>query len=245
MVKLLRDTLVIVKIRSSWIRNQPTLYLGTSFFIPIVLSLLFWMMGMEMTERILLGSMVYSLVYPAVATVGKSVAYDKIKGSFTLFSTSPISPYAYILGTALSTLPSSLIPFLMFMLASTLIFGLNLTVISFILSLMILVFGALSLSFLGFSLGFRLRDPRSSDVIVDMIWALMIFLSPVYIPWSRIPEIVRPVSLAMPTTYLAELLNLVLWGRTFLSTSVLVGANVAFFSFFAMIALRYGKMRES
>lgn len=244
MRKLIKDIRVVAIIRSSWIRNQPVLYLGTSFFMPLILSLLFLMIGGELTERILLGSMVYSIVYPAIATIGKSVSYDKLRGSFTLFSTAPISPYAYIVGTTLSTLPSSIIPFVTFMAVSEVLFHFSFSLGAIFLSLIVLVFGAIYLSFLGFVLGSRLRDPKNSDVVIDMVWALMIFLSPVYIPWANFPEIIKPVSLLMPTTYLSELLNYVLWGKSFLDISILVGANLLFLILFATLAIYQGRMRE-
>lgn len=244
MRKLIRDVYVIALIRSRWIRNQPVLYLGAAFFMPLVFSLLFLMMGGGLTKRILLGSMVYSIVYPAIATVGKSVSYDKLRGSFTLFSTAPISPYAYIIGTTLSTLPSSMMPFLTFMAVSGMLFHLSLSAESILLSLAVLVFGAVSLSFLGFILGSRLRDPKSSDVIIDMAWALMIFLSPVYMPWAKLPDFIKPISLLMPTTYLSELLSYVLWRESFLDIPMLVGANLLFFALFAALAVHQGRMRE-
>jgi len=241
--KLIRDAYVIAAIRSRWIRNQPILYLGATFFMPLIFSFLFFMMGGGLTERIVLGSMVYSMVYPAIAAVGKSVSYDKLRGSFTLFSTAPISPYAYVLGTTLSTLPSSIMPFLTFMVASEVLFNISFSLGSILLSLLILVFGAVEMSFLGFFLGSRLRDPKSSDVIIDMVWALMIFLSPVYTPWAKLPDFIRPISLLMPTTYLSELLSYVLWGESFLNTPALLGANSLNLVLFAALALREGRMR--
>jgi len=137
-----------------------------------------------------------------------------------------------------------MMPFLTFMAVSGMLFHLSLSAESVLLSLAVLVFGAVNLSFLGFILGSRLRDPKSSDVIIDMAWALMIFLSPVYMPWAKLPDFIKPISLLMPTTYLSELLSYVLWRESFLDIPMLVGPNLLFFALFAALAVHQGRMRE-
>ncbi len=89
----------------------------------------------------------------------------------------------------------------------------------------IVVFGTLAFIALGFLLGALAPSAEALIAIVQMINFPMMFLSGALFPLDFMPEILRPVAVALPLTYLADILRQVMVDATPYAT-VLQGMGV-------------------
>ncbi|MEW6047601.1 MAG: ABC transporter permease, partial [Bacillota bacterium] len=86
---------------------------------------------------------------------------------------------------------------------------------------------ATSLSGVGVALGMTLRSAKLTSVIVQVLFFLIMFLSPVLVPVSRLPLGLRTASVLLPSTHAAQALTLALAGQFdgsfWLSVAALIG----------------------
>jgi len=105
----------------------------------------------------------------------------------------------YVVYMLLFTLPSIASTLLLLMV----ILGVHYSVVQVVVTLMTALVIVLSSSLLGYALGIGVKNYRITDQVSQVIpWPLLL-LAPVYYPITILPQALRLVSLALPTTYMA------------------------------------------
>ena len=105
----------------------------------------------------------------------------------------------YVVYMLLFTLPSIASTLLLLMV----ILGVHYSVVQVVVTLMTALVIVLSSSLLGYALGIGVKNYRITDQVSQVITWPLLLLAPVYYPITILPQALRLVSLALPTTYMA------------------------------------------
>ena len=105
----------------------------------------------------------------------------------------------YVVHMLLFTLPSIVSTLLLLMA----ILGVHYSVVQVVVTLMTALVIVLTSSLLGYALGIGVKNYRITDQVSQVITWPLLLLAPVYYPITILPQALRLVSLALPTTYMA------------------------------------------
>jgi len=105
----------------------------------------------------------------------------------------------YVVHMLLFTLPSIASTLLLLMA----ILGVHYSVVQVVVTLMTALVIVLSSSLLGYALGIGVKNYRITNQVSQVITWPLLLLAPVYYPITILPQALRLVSLALPTTYMA------------------------------------------
>jgi ABC-2 type transport system permease protein len=153
----------------------------------------------------IVGGLISSLVSASIV-VETDAAFIRIMLKMQdMFVASPVSPIAYVAGIALGDMTTGFPGVVLF--AALLFYYNGPTLYLGLVTLYALGLTWASIAALGFLISTFARDPRDLWVYSPVITVLLAFLAPVYYPINILPEIIRPLAYAAPSTYAAEMIR--------------------------------------
>lgn|SRR5487761_297984 len=224
--KELENTVLMARLNSTWITKLKVLYLGYSFGFPLILALVFFGLSQGRGwQNIITGTVTFSLVQPALLSTAKTILADRRNGSITLFRCLPITPLSYSVGICLSSVLVSVPSLILFLIAGEIegFYLLNTLGILFILA--VAISSWIIYAGLGYLIAMSASKLRQTDLYIDLVWAVLIFLSPTYYAMSTFPSLLQYFFYINPVTYLSFLVKY-LMGEVSFSWIILVSAAV-------------------
>ncbi|MBD1913157.1 MULTISPECIES: ABC transporter permease [unclassified Leptolyngbya] len=159
----------------------------------------------ESLHAILAGSLVMSLMFGNLDNVSSRFAYMRFSGALDYYATLPIRRsllmVAVVLAFFVLSLPSLLV---------TIVFGawfLHLSLTIHPLILLIIPLCVLPLAGVGAAIGANSPSPEVGGGLTLLVTMLALFVGPVLLPASRLPEIVQTIGYFSPATYAASALK--------------------------------------
>ncbi|MTI49641.1 ABC transporter permease [Sporosalibacterium faouarense] len=200
----------ILDIRTTWIFQMifglftP---LGLMFFLKFYVDL----DNAQYVTKILSGNIIISMTMPILLLLSSRIAILKKDGSIDYYRTLPISMHAFVISLLVSLLiaytPSIVFVFIL----GKLFLGVTITGVTTILSIILtIMLAVISLIGIASFIGWKAKEPQHANAIGNILFTIMIALSPVIIPDDRIPMILAKTSYLFPVTYSSKLLGLIL-----------------------------------
>lgn len=159
----------------------------------------------ESLHAILAGSLVMSLMFGNLNNVSSRFAYMRFSGTLDYYATLPIQRsllmVAIVLAFFVLSLPSLLV---------TIGFGawfLHLPLTIHPLILLVIPLCVLPLAGVGAAIGASSPSPEVGGGLTLLVTMLALFVGPVLLPASRLPEIVQTIGYLSPATYAASALK--------------------------------------
>lgn len=178
------------------------------------------------------GNIVFALALNTVVMMVGDLADQRRRGDFDYYAALPVGQLSFVLSvllrSSLFAVPAAVgIGVLAHVLYGT----------AFHPTWALLPFGLLAiLSTVGIGalLGFLMPNPQVANMVTNGLLLLITFLSPVMVPSSALPAPLRIVSLALPTTYVAQGLRRLLFG---LAALPLDWVMLAVFALLSLLAI--------
>jgi ABC-2 type transport system permease protein len=184
--------------------------------------------GRETLAYILTGNLVMALMFGNLDNVASGLVYMRFAGTLDYYATLPIRREALIIAIVLS--------FFLLSLPSLLInigfgaFFLKLPLLLNPVILLVIPLCVLPLAGLGSLIGANARTPEESGSLSLLMTMVMLFIGPVIIPESRLPDILLLVERLSPATYAASALGQTLvepmTGQVVVDLAALVGFSL-------------------
>jgi ABC-2 type transport system permease protein len=159
----------------------------------------------ESLHAILAGSLVMSLMFGNLGNVSSRFAYMRFSGALDYYATLPIRQSLLIIAVVLAffvlSFPSLLI---------TIVFGawfLQLPLMFHPLVLVVIPLCVLPLAGIGAAIGANSPTPEVGSGLTLLVTMLALFIGPVLLPASRLPEVVQILGYFSPATYAASALK--------------------------------------
>jgi ABC-2 type transport system permease protein len=159
----------------------------------------------ESLNAILCGSLVMSLMFSNLGNVSSRFAYMRFSGALDYYTTLPIRRSLLVIAVVSAffvlSLPSLLV---------TIVFGtwfLNLPFVLHPLILFVVPLCVLPLAGIGAAIGASSSNPEVAGGLTLLVTMLALFVGPVLLPVSRLPEIVQLIGSLSPATYAASALK--------------------------------------
>ncbi|MCI0557165.1 MAG: ABC transporter permease, partial [Nitrososphaera sp.] len=121
-----------------------------------------------------------------------------------VFVASPVSPLTYMMGIALSELLFGL-PALIVLATLVVIFSESLFAIPVLIATILLIWG--SMSAMGFFLSSHMLHMRNATQVISFVNVVLAVLPPVFYSVSIVPEVLQPLTYAVPTTHASLMLQ--------------------------------------
>lgn len=194
-----------------WLRRNPISLVFTAISPFSLLFVLYVISDGAWTDFAIAGSLVMALVGYGLA-LGQDISFYKTEYKVQdVFVASPVSPLTYMMGLALSELLFGL-PALI-ALASLVIFnGGSVLSIPLLVATILLIWG--SMSAMGFFLSSHMLHMRNATQIISFVNVILTILPPVFYPITSMPDALRPLAYAMPTTHASLMLQYIMGGDT-------------------------------
>jgi ABC-2 type transport system permease protein len=190
-----------------WLRRNPTSLIFTAISPFSLLFVLFVISGGEWTNFAVAGSLVMALVGYGLA-LGQDISFYKTEYKVQdVFVASPVSPLTYMMGLALSELLFGL-PALIVLASLVVFFGASIFSIPLLIATILLVWG--SMSAMGFFLSSHMLHMRNATQVISFVNVILAILPPVFYPIDLMPEFLRPLAYAMPTTHASLMLQYIM-----------------------------------
>jgi len=178
------------------------LMLATISFLPVIFIYVF-ATGADATMQALAGVIGLTLIFGGLLTA-QSVYFNKHWFRFQdIFVASRVSPASYGIGLSFGTLVVS-VPTIVLAIA-IIIVGHPVSIIGVVLALLVSALLWIGSVFLGFVMGITTKNVRRANTLPQVIAILLGFLPPVYYPLDRLPDVLQPVAMLVPTTHAAQL----------------------------------------
>ncbi|GAB4242585.1 MAG: hypothetical protein Kow00121_68290 [Elainellaceae cyanobacterium] len=159
----------------------------------------------EALTAILSGSLVMSLMFSNLGNVSSRFTYMRFSGALDYYATLPIRRSLLLIAVVLAffvlSLPSLLV---------TVGFGtwfLNLPLVFDPLILLVIPLCVLPLAGIGAAIGASVPNPEVGGGLTLLVTMLALFVGPVLLPVSRLPEVVQLIGYFSPATYAASALR--------------------------------------
>jgi ABC-2 type transport system permease protein len=144
----------------------------------------------------------------AASIAGAMLWLDKRLAMFAQIVVGPFSRWQYILSKLVSIMLQGLLnAFLVFLIASPLLVGLNVSIEGVFYIAGSLVLGSLFFGSLTLAISVYIKSNEAFNAILNVMFTPLMFLSSVYYPLEKAPLIIQAVSLANPLTYAADMLR--------------------------------------
>lgn len=185
----------------------------------------------ETKSVILTGNLVMTLMFGNLDKIASRFAYMRFAGTLDYYATLPIRREALIIACVLAFFLLSM-PSLLVVLGFGAFF-LNLSLKLNPLILLVIPLSVLPLAGLGAVIGANARTPEESGSLSLLLTMVMLFIGPVLIPASRLPNILLIVGHFSPATYAASALRQTLLGcvsgQVVIDLTALVGFSLLTF----------------
>ena len=215
-----------------WLRRNPMSLVFTAISPFSLLFVLFVVSGGILVVPAVVGSLVMALVGYGLA-LGQDISFYKTEYKIQdVFVASPVSPLTYMMGLALSELLFGL-PALIVLASLVLIFGASITSIPLLAATILLIWG--SMSAMGFFLSSHMLHMRNATQIISFVNVILAILPPVFYPITAMPEILRPLAYAVPTTHASLILQYIMGNQEHIPAEWSLG-----FGFMVLIAYLVG-----
>ena len=184
----------------------------------------------------LAASIVFSLSLTAISWLGYLLLENRFTGRLKLFATLPLAASSYVFGVLIFAILQGTLGTISMLLAAK-ILGVETRIggIAGISALALTIFVAL-LALCGISviIAARVRSFSEGSLYTDALGAGLVLLAPVYYPAETLPSVLRWLGYILPTTYIAEAVNKILAGNSF------IGAEISILILMAALTLTGG-----
>lgn len=192
-----------------WLRRNPMSLVFTAISPFSLLFVLFVISNGQYVHFAVAGSLVMALVGYGLA-LGQDISFYKTEYKIQdVFVASPVSPLTYMMGLALSELLFGL-PALTVLAVLVVYFGLVFTVplvisVPLVIATVLLLWS--SMSAMGFFLSSHMLHMRNATQVISFVNVVLAVLPPVFYPVTNLPEWLRYLSYAVPTTHASIMLQ--------------------------------------
>jgi ABC-2 type transport system permease protein len=178
-----------------WLRRNPMSLVFTAISPFSLLFVLFVVSGGQYIHFAVAGSLVMALV---------DISFYKTEYKVQdVFVASPVSPLTYMVGLALSELLFGL-PALLVLATLVVYFG-SVFSIPLLVATILLIWGAMSA--LGFFLSSHMLHMRNATQVISFVNVILAVLPPVFYSMDVMPDVLRPLAYAVPTTHASLMLQ--------------------------------------
>ncbi|HEU0143974.1 MAG TPA: ABC transporter permease [Nitrososphaera sp.] len=186
-----------------WLRRNPMSLVFTAISPFSLLFVLFVVSGGQYIHFAVAGSLVMALVGYGLA-LGQDISFYKTEYKVQdVFVASPVSPLTYMVGLALSELLFGL-PALIVLATLVVYFGSVLS-IPLLVATILLIWGAMSA--MGFFLSSHMLHMRNATQVISFVNVILAVLPPVFYSLDMMPDVLRPLAYAVPTTHASLMLQ--------------------------------------
>jgi len=186
-----------------WLRRNPMSLVFTAISPFSLLFVLFVVSGGQYIHFAVAGSLVMALVGYGLA-LGQDISFYKTEYKVQdVFVASPVSPLTYMVGLALSELLFGL-PALIVLATLVVYFG-SLFSIPLLVATILLIWGAMSA--MGFFLSSHMLHMRNATQVISFVNVILAVIPPVFYSMDIMPEVLRPLAYAVPTTHASLMLQ--------------------------------------
>jgi ABC-2 type transport system permease protein len=162
---------------------------------------------------------IISQIMIAASIAGAMLWVDKRLAMFQQILVGPFSRWQYVLSKLVSIMIQGLLnALLVFVIASPLLIGLEITFASLLYVIGALIFGALFFGSMTLIISVFIKSNEAFNAIFNILFTPLMFLSSVYYPIHTAPWIIQAAAFVNPLTYAADMLRAGLLG---VSTSLL------------------------
>ena len=217
-----------------WLRRNPMSLVFTAISPFSLLFVLLVISNGQYVQFAVAGSLVMALVGYGLA-LGQDISFYKTEYKIQdLFVASPVSPLTYMMGLALSELLFGL-PALIVLASLVVVTGASIMSVPLLVATILLIWG--SMSAMGFFLSSHMLHMRNATQVISFVNVILAILPPVFYSIGRIPEILRPLAYAMPTTHASLILQYVMNNKTPPEWSLAFGFGVLIAYLVGFVAL--------
>src|ERR671915_167274 len=186
-----------------WLRRNPISLVFSAISPFSLLFVLFIVSNGQYLQFAVSGSLVMALVGYGLA-LGQDISFYKTEYKVQdVFVASPVSPLTYMVGLALSELLFGL-PALIVLAMLVVYFG-SVFSIPLLVSTILLIWGAMSA--LGFFLSSHMLHMRNATQVISFVNVILAVLPPVFYSMDMMPDVLRPLAYAVPTTHASLMLQ--------------------------------------
>src|ERR671932_1869350 len=216
-----------------WLRRNPLSMVFSAISPFSLLFVLFVVSNGQYIQFAIAGSLVMALVGYGLA-LGQDISFYKTEYKVQdVFVASPVSPLTYMVGLALSELLFGL-PALIVLATLVVYFG-SVFSIPLLVATILLIWGAMSA--MGFFLSSHMLHMRNATQVISFVNVILAVLPPIFYPINIVPEVLRPLAYAVPTTHASLILQYIMGMPTPAGWSVVVGLVVQIVYLVGFIAL--------
>ncbi|MDQ3883104.1 MAG: ABC transporter permease [Thermoproteota archaeon] len=216
-----------------WLRRNPMSLVFTAISPFSLLFVLFVISGGQYIHFAVAGSLVMALVGYGLA-LGQDISFYKTEYKVQdVFVASPVSPLTYMIGLALSELLFGL-PALIVLATLVVYFG-SVFSIPLLLATILLIWGAMSA--MGFFLSSHMLHMRNATQVISFVNVILAVLPPVFYSMDVMPDPLRPLAYALPTTHASLMLQQIMGISTPADWSLEFGFAIQIAYLFAFITL--------
>jgi ABC-2 type transport system permease protein len=186
-----------------WLRRNPMSLVFTAISPFSLLFVLFVVSGGQYIHFAVAGSLVMALVGYGLA-LGQDISFYKTEYKVQdVFVASSVSPLTYMVGLALSELLFGL-PALIVLATLVVYFG-SVFSIPLLIATILLIWGAMSA--MGFFLSSHMLHMRNATQVISFVNVILAVLPPVFYSMDMMPDVLRPLAYAVPTTHASLMLQ--------------------------------------
>ena len=206
-----------------WLRRNPVSLVFTAISPFSLLFVLFVVSNGQHVHFAVAGSLVMALVGYGLA-LGQDISFYKTEYKIQdVFVASPVSPLTYMMGLALSELMFGL-PALTVLAVLVVYFGASIVAVPLLVATILLLWG--SMSAMGFFLSSHMLHMRNATQVISFVNVILAVLPPVFYSVATLPDTLRYLSYAVPTTHASILLQYVMGLPTPADWSLALGLGV-------------------
>lgn len=160
----------------------------------------------ELRSQVLIGSIMMEMALLNVNVIAQSIGSDKESKMYDLWVSLPISPVVYVLSSAFSMLPFSILSAATTLAVGYFAFHISISLSPLLIVAALLLIWASTLG-IGFLIGVYGRSPRSINTIAQFVGIVMTFFAPIFYPLGALPPAAQYVAYAWPLTWGSLLLH--------------------------------------
>jgi ABC-2 type transport system permease protein len=149
----------------------------------------------------------------AASIAGAMLWVDKRLAMFQQILVGPFTRWQYVLSKLVSIMVQGLLnALLVFVIASPLLIGLEITLPSLFYIMGALIFGALFFGSMTLTISVFIRSNEAFNAVLNILFTPLMFLSSIYYPIHTAPLVIQAAALVNPLTYAADMLRAGLLG---------------------------------
>lgn len=157
------------------------------------------------------GNVVVALMLNPLFMLSGQLSWAKQSKAFDFYAGLPISRTALILAAISVSVMFTIPGMVLFLVLGMLLF--HLLIVPSPLIVVVMILSPLALSGLGATIGILAPNQQVSGVIANIFMVLVMFLSPVFVPLSRLPGLLQVTARLLPPTYAGDALRQTLSGN--------------------------------